>query len=73
MQGATMDAMSSAGAVQSAMRGLSGSGSPDAVQLLVLRKAMEVQTLAAAQMLQALPQATPATSGNLGTRINTYA
>ncbi len=68
-----MDAMSSGGAVSSAMRGLAGSNSPDMVQMLVLRKAMDAQTSAAAQMLQALPQPPLATSGSLGTRVNTFA
>lgn len=44
------------------------------VNVKVLKKSMELQESAAATMLQALPQpAQLATSGALGTKLNTYA
>lgn len=39
----------------------------------VLKKALQVQASSAAQLIQALPQPALATSGTLGTRLNTYA
>jgi len=39
-------------------------------QVLVLKKAMDIQTTGAMALLQALPLAT---SGNLGTQVNTMA
>lgn len=39
-------------------------------QVLVLKKAMDIQANGALALLQALP---PATSGNLGTKVNTMA
>ncbi|MEO6279286.1 YjfB family protein [Roseateles sp.] len=41
--------------------------------LSILRKSMDLQESTAAQLLQALPQPALATSGTLGTRLNTYA
>ena len=50
-------------------------GSPaEAAQILMLRKAMDIQADSAAVMLQALPQPTAlAASGTLGRNVNTYA
>lgn len=49
----------------------------DAVQVAVLKKALNSQATAAATLLNALPapapQATLAPSGTLGTQVNTYA
>lgn len=46
----------------------------DAAQVLVLKKALDAQAGAASTLLQALPPAPPlATSGSLGTQVNTYA
>jgi hypothetical protein len=49
----------------------------DAVNIAVLKKALNTQAAAAATMLQALPQPPQqpalATSGTLGTRLNTIA
>jgi hypothetical protein len=45
----------------------------DSVNLLVLKKAMDLQATAAMTLLQALPQPPLATQGSLGTRINTFA
>lgn len=42
----------------------------ETVQVLVLKKAMDIQATGALAMLQALPLAT---SGNLGTQVNTLA
>lgn len=41
--------------------------------LMVLDKAMDIQAASAAQLIAALPQPALATSGHLGTRVNTYA
>ena len=52
----------------------SQSANADAVNLLVLRKALDMQAVSAATLLQTLPQVPPlATSGPVGTRLNTYA
>ena len=50
-------------------------GSPaEAAQLLVLRKAMDMQSSSAAAMIEALPRpAALASSGSLGRNVNTYA
>ena len=46
----------------------------NAVQVNVLKKSMDMQENAAAQLLQALPQPQQlAASGTLGTQVNTYA
>ena len=52
---------------------LSQNQTAQAVQVHVLRKAMDMQESAAATLLQALPQPPLATSGPLGTQVNTYA
>ena len=50
-------------------------GSPaEAAQVLMLRKAMDMQSSSAAAMIEALPQpAALASSGSLGRNVNTYA
>lgn len=47
----------------------------DAINISVLKKALDLQANAAATLLQALPQPQPAlaTSGSLGTQLNTFA
>ena len=45
----------------------------DAVQINVLKKALDIQANAAATLLQALPQPALATSGSLGTQVNPFA
>ena len=49
----------------------------DAVNVTVLKKALDIQAASAATMLQALPQPPRqpalATSGSLGTQVNTFA
>ncbi len=41
--------------------------------VLVLKKALDTQAAGAVQLIQSLPQPALATSGALGTRVNTYA
>ena len=45
----------------------------DAVNINVLKKALDLQANAAATLLQALPQPALASSGSLGTQLNTFA
>jgi hypothetical protein len=46
----------------------------DAVNLLVLRKALDTQAAGALALINAIPpQPALATSGSLGTQVNTYA
>jgi hypothetical protein len=60
-------------AVQSASAAAQGQ-TADALNILVLKKALDAQAVAAAALIQALPQSPPlATEGSLGTRINTFA
>ena len=51
--------------------------SADALNIAVLKKALDIQAASAATMLDAVAQAMPqpalATSGTLGTQINTFA
>ena len=54
------------------------SGTPGAAQILVLRKALQLEQQGALALLNALPQPPQvqtalATSGNLGTQLNTFA
>lgn len=44
-----------------------------AAAVLVLKKSMDQQASAAAQLIAALPQPALATSGSLGTQVNTFA
>lgn len=41
--------------------------------VLVLKKTLDTQAAGAVQLIQSLPQPALATSGALGTRVNTYA
>ena len=41
--------------------------------LMVLKKAMDLQAVSAATLIQALPQPALATSGTVGTLVNAYA
>lgn len=45
----------------------------DALNVRVLKKALDIQASSAATLLQALPQPPLATSGTLGTQVNTFA
>jgi hypothetical protein len=53
--------------------GLASQKTSDAVNVAVLKKAIDIQESSAAQLLQALPQPPLATSGSLGTQVNTFA
>jgi hypothetical protein len=60
-------------AVQSASAAAQGD-TADAVNMLVLKKALNQQASAAAALIEALPTLPPlATSGSVGTRLNTFA
>ena len=65
--------------VNSALVNNASSGSPGSVtrsaQIFVLKKAMNLQAEGAAELLASVPEptATLASSGKLGTRLNTYA
>jgi hypothetical protein len=64
--------ISSTPAVQSATSAASAPAS-DAVNVLVLKKALNTQAAAAATLLQALPQPPAlASTGTVGTRVNTF-
>lgn len=45
----------------------------DALNIRVLKKALDIQASSAATLLQALPQPPLASSGALGTQVNTFA
>lgn len=65
--------IASSPSVQSASAAAQGANA-DAVNILVLKKALDLQAINAATLLQALPPTPPlATAGNLGTRLNTFA
>jgi hypothetical protein len=49
------------------------SANSDAVNVLVLKKALNMQATSAMTLLQALPQPPLATQGTVGTRVNTFA
>ena len=62
---------------QSALVNTASAATPGTVQgaaaLSVLKQSMKAQENAAAQLIAALPQPALATSGGVGTTINTYA
>jgi hypothetical protein len=64
--------ISSSTAVQAATAAAQSSTS-DAVNMLVLKKALNQQASSAMQLLQALPQPPLATQGAVGTKVNTFA
>ena len=41
--------------------------------MMVLKKALDTQAAGAAQLIDSLPQTSLATSGTVGTRVNTFA
>ena len=47
--------------------------SADAVNMLVLKKALDTQAAAAITLLQAIPQPPLASQGTVGTKLNTFA
>ena len=52
---------------------LASAKASDAVNITVLKKAMDLQETTAAVMLEAVQQTALATSGTLGTQVNTFA
>ena len=52
---------------------LASAKTSDTVNMAVLKQAMDIQEVAAATLLEALPQPALATSGTLGTQVNTFA
>lgn len=59
--------------IVSTAAGLASEKTSDAVNVAVLKKAIDIQQSSAEQLLQALPQPPLATSGSLGTQVNTFA
>lgn len=45
----------------------------ESAQIAVIKKSLDLQSANAATLLQSLPQPALATSGSLGTNVNTYA
>lgn len=64
--------ISSTASVQAATSAAS-SDTADSVNILVLKKALDMQATTATTLLQALPQPPLATEGPVGTKINTFA
>lgn len=64
--------ISSTSSVQAATSAAS-SDTADSVNILVLKKALNMQAATATILLQALPQPPLATEGTMGTQINTFA
>ena len=56
---------------------LASAKNSDALNMVVLKKALDMQAVSAATMLEAMQQSMPqpalATSGTLGTQVNTFA
>lgn len=67
-----MPSVTSATTVNNASSATPGTASSVAA-MTVLKKAMNLDAANAAALIQALPQPALATSGNLGTKLNTYA
>lgn len=69
--------INAAHAAHAALVNTASAATPGTVQgsaaLSVLKKSMEAQQNAAAQLIAALPQPALATSGGVGTLVNTYA
>ena len=63
--------LSSTASIASTASALSQAKVGDAVNISVMKKAMNIQKQTAAQLIEALPQ--PAAVGNLGRNINTFA
>jgi hypothetical protein len=64
--------ISSTSAVQAATFAAQ-SDTADSVNILVLKKALDLQATSATALLQALPQPALATEGSVGTKVNTFA
>jgi Putative motility protein len=67
-----MDAVSSTVAADAASKASPGTVQASAA-ISMLKKSLDLQESEAAQLLQALPQPSLATSGSLGTQLDTYA
>jgi hypothetical protein len=67
-----MDVLNSSSAVVSNVSNASPGTAQGVASVLILRRSMDLQASAAVQLLQALPQPSLATSGTLGTQLNTY-
>jgi len=64
--------ISSTSAVQAATFAAQ-SDTADNVNILVLKRALDLQATSATALLQALPQPALATEGSVGTKVNTFA
>ena len=64
--------ISSTSAVQAATSAAQAD-TADSVNILVLKKALDMQATSAMTLLQAMPQPTLATVGTVGTKLNTFA
>ena len=72
LHGFTMDVALTNSIVNTATA-LASAKTSDAVNVTVLKKAIDMQEVTTATLLQALPQPQLATSGTLGTQVNTFA
>ena len=52
---------------------LASAQTSDALHMAVLKKALDMQSSSATQLIASLPQPALATSGTLGTQVNTFA
>jgi hypothetical protein len=69
-----MDSLASSSSVPAAAASASEAGTVQgAASISVLRKALHLQASSAVQLLESLPQPALATSGSLGTQVNTFA
>ena len=59
--------------IGSVSRALSQASTGDAVAILVLKKAMDIQAQSAMQLIQALPQLPASNPPNLGNGVDTFA
>jgi len=67
------EAMMDISSVANASAALSQANTGDAVAIMVLKKAIDIQAQSALQLIQALPQATANNPPNLGQNINVFA
>lgn len=65
--------MDSIGAAVSGASAATPGSVQGAASVLVLKKALDLQAASATQLIEALPQPALASSGTLGTRVNTFA
>ncbi|CAN7391673.1 YjfB family protein [Acidovorax sp. Leaf78] len=66
-----------ANSIVSTATSLASAKTSDALNMVVLKKALDIQAVSASTLLdamqQSMPQPTLATSGTLGTQVNTFA